>query len=79
MRLLKRSLPCKVAVPLIAMISIIVLAMLWLAGRKPGVDLLASFTNATLFLAIGITIREIDFYRSPYRNFRKMFPESKGS
>jgi hypothetical protein len=56
------------------MISILVLAALWLDGRKPGVDLLASFTNATLFLAIGIIIREIDFYRSPYRNFRKMFP-----
>ena len=60
-------------VPLIAIGSIIVLAVLWAGGRKPGVDLLASFMNATLFLAVGIIIREIDFYRSPYRNFRKLF------
>ena len=60
-------------VPLIATLSIVVLAVLWVGGRKPGVDLLASFMNATLFLAIGIIIREIDFYRSPFRNFRKLF------
>jgi hypothetical protein len=72
--LLKRSAIRRMTVPLIAIISIVVLAVLWLDGRKPGVDLVASFTNATLFLAIGIIIREIDLYRSPYRNFRKMFP-----
>jgi hypothetical protein len=71
--LLKRSSIRKMIVPLIAAVSIVVLAVLWVGGRKPGVDLLASFMNATLFLAIGIIIREIDFYRSPYRNFRKLF------
>jgi hypothetical protein len=60
-------------VPFIAVISVAVLAVLWLGGRKPGVDLLASFMNATLFLAIGIIIREINLYRSPFRNFRKLF------
>ena len=70
----KRSSIRKMIVPLIAAISVIILAILWLDGRKPGVDLLASSMNATLFLAVGIIIREIDFYRSPYRNFRKLFP-----
>src|SRR5690242_16223171 len=74
MPLLKRSWIRKAAVPLVALISVIVLGMLWLGGRKPGADLIASFTNATLFLAVGIIIREIDFYRSPYRNFRRLFP-----
>jgi hypothetical protein len=72
--LLKRSSIRKMTLPLVAVTSIIVLAMLWLDGRKPGADLIASFTNATLFLTIGIIIREIDLYRSPYRNFRRLFP-----
>ena len=71
--LLRRSSIRMMIVPLIATVSIVILAVLWVGGRKPGVDLLASFMNATLFLAIGIIIREIDFYRSPYRNFRKLF------
>ena len=76
--MLKRSSLSRMIIPFVAVISVAVLVVLWLGGRKPGVDLLASFTNATLFLAIGIIIREINLYRSPFRNFRKLFVDIHG-
>jgi hypothetical protein len=63
----------RMSAPLLAVGCAVVLGSLWLNGKKPGVDLLASLINATLFLAVGIIVRDASLYRSPYRNFRKLF------
>lgn len=59
--------------PILVLLCATALIILWLDGKKPGIDLLASFVNAALFLALGIIVRDINLYRSSYKSFIEVF------